>query len=839
MSPRGRETSSFPPRVKPTAMGRYPALSAAACLMAGIILHEYAPILIALWLAVAFFMALASLISPWHAAGNFCIAIAIGAAGLAAGQLARFAIADDHLALYLGDSPRVAWMEIRIDETPRLLRTSESAIPRPPKQVSVAQVMRIAAWDGWRDCRGPALLQFDSPCPDVRAGDRLRVFGLIERPGEAMNPGQFDFAAYYRASGVLGSISIDGPATVTLIQRGSPSLLTRARQQVTSWLDAGFDSRQQEQSAILRALLFGQRDPVMNDAREAFRRTGTSHHLAISGLHIAIIGGLVFGLVRLLGGGPRTSVIAGGITIAIYGMLALPSAPVIRATVLALTFGIGLLFGRRTNGLQLLGVAAVFVLLINPLDLYRAGFQLTFVTVAGLMLFATPLRRAFSRAAGAGDAELLRGSRDHPLLRITHWIDGRMLKAVAAAAVAWGIAMPLVAVHFEQFNPWAIPASLASAPFVFLSLAVGVLKVLLTALMPGQSELWADIAAAPVTAMLGVIRWFAALPGADVPLPRPPLPLLAIFYGGALFWLLRFPAAGLTWLARSAAPVAALFIFILPYASTAPVGEQPLRVTVLAVGAGQCIVIETPGGRIAMIDCGSTSLGDVVEKCVAPFLRSRGHTQVDLLVLSHANWDHYGGAAELAGRYGAAEVVVAANFEADARAFASGRRMLDELVHQDRPPRIARAGDVLPLGRQSSLRVIWPPADGAGLSSNDGSLVLRLEHAGGSMLLAGDIQEEGLRRLLALAREDSAASPRDAGDARAGTAAPEYADWLKADVLLAPHHGSSEVSTGAFVAAVDPQWIISSNGRVLSQKQRRFVEVVGIERCCARTRRGR
>src|SRR5690606_3169685 len=210
--------------------------------------------------------------------------------------------------------------------------------------------------------------------------------------GEAMNPGQFDFAAYYRSGGVLASISVDGPGNVEVIGEGEAGVLAAAREQARRWLAAGFDAHTQVEAAVLRALLLGESDPVMTDAREDFRRSGTSHHLAISGMHIAIVGGLVLGLMRLLGFGPRTSVVAGTLVVAIYGLLALPSAPVIRATALAVTFGLGLVTGRRAGGVQLLSASAIFVLLINPLDVYRAGFQLTFVTVLGLMLFSRPLQ---------------------------------------------------------------------------------------------------------------------------------------------------------------------------------------------------------------------------------------------------------------------------------------------------------------------------------------------------------------------------------------------------------------------------------------------------------------
>ena len=173
-----------------------------------------------------------------------------------------------------------------------------------------------------------------------------------------------------------------------------------------------------------------------------------------------------------------------------------------------------------------------------------------------------------------------------------------------------------------------------------------------------------------------------------------------------------------------------------------------------------------------------------------------------MLAISHANWDHYGGAPDAVRRYGVAEVIVDKPFLKDARAFASGRQMLDELAQLDRPPRTVAAGDVIPLGRDTYLRVLWPPAGVEGLEANDTSLVLKLEHAGRSVLFTGDIQAAAMERLLALSKDDPM--------------------LLRADVLVAPHHGSSEPVTPQFVAAVDPAWVVASNGRTMSQKQVRF-----------------
>ena len=215
---------------------------------------------------------------------------------------------------------------------------------------------------------------------------------------------------------------------------------------------------------------------------------------------------------------------------------------------------------------------------------------------------------------------------------------------------------------------------------------------------------------------------------------------------------------------------------------------------------------------MTLVDAGSSSLGRPLESCIAPFLRAGGHAAVERVVVSHANFDHYNAAADVTAVYGATEVLVGSGFVGDARAQPAGRELLANLDHLGRPPREVRPGDAIPLDGRTRLRVLWPPAAREDLTANDASLVLRLEHdaADGrtlAMLFTGDIQQDALIALLDL-------DAREPG-------------LLSADVLVAPHHGSHESATAAFVAAVDPRHVLSSNGRSLARKQLDFEQAVG------------
>jgi competence protein ComEC len=266
-----------------------------------------------------------------------------------------------------------------------------------------------------------------------------------------------------------------------------------------------------------------------------------------------------------------------------------------------------------------------------------------------------------------------------------------------------------------------------------------------------------------------------------------------------------------------ATPVAVVLVALaLPFRTIerAVVAPTDMTLTLLAVGAGQAAVLETPAGRTVMIDAGSSSLSDVLRKCIGPYLRTRNCTQVDALMLTHADYDHIGAAAGVAQVYDAREVLIGPEFRAHAADNSAAEAMLRSMEQLDLAPRTIARGDRFPLGRDVEVEVLWPPKDDAKrqppLSSNDSAVVARITYGSRSILITGDIEDVAERELL------------------------KHPEQLHADVLIAPHHGSSESTTEAFVAAVNPSVIVSSNDRTLTGKQKRFARLIG-ERALYRT----
>jgi len=782
-------------------MRRRPAVGAAAAVALGIWLHPFFPV----WPLSGAGVALVVLALAWrmlarpYACSGF-VAIALTLVGVLLGQMEHYRFRAGDVAAYATDTPRLAQVELFLDRPPRVISLSVGrGRPLPPRQVTTARVTRVLTWDGWRDASGDVLVQIDQPHPRLAQGQTVRVVGLLQRPSPAVNPGQFDWAKYYREQRILASISVPHADNLTIVSDAGLGALGTLRATARQLLATGFEATQSLDHAILRALLLGDSDPEMRDVQDQFRRTGTSHHLAISGMHVAVLGGVVYGACRLMRLRPRLAVTIMLGFVVVYGLAALPSPPVVRSILLAVCYALAVLGRRGVDFIQLLALSVLMMLVYHPLDLYNAGFQLSFGTVLGLMMFTSPVSRWLVRGRDPAPP-------DEPvLMKLGRRADHLMLETVLASVVAWVVSMPLIAFHFEQLNVWAVVAGIVLAPVVFVALVGGMMKVVLTLLWPGGATEWAWAAQQPVRAMRGTVDWLATFPLADVPFPSPPVWLVLLFFATLLANLRPPHLAGLRVATRVAPVVVLVALFLSPFQTRAlRIAPQTgsLRVTLLAVGAGQCAVVEPPSGRTVLIDAGSLSLSDPVRKCIAPFLRSRGQTGLDTIFISHANVDHFNAVADLSSAYDVREVLVGPQFREQCAGNAPAEAMLKALDAIDRPPRVVQAGDILPLGRDTSLQILWPTPESTA-PANDVSLVVRLTHAGRSILFTGDIQ--------ASAEKQMSAEP----------------GLLECDVLVAPHHGSSEATTAEFLKAASPRAIVSSNDRTLSRKQRDFDALVG------------
>ena len=587
--------------------------------------------------------------------------------------------------------------------------------------------------------------------PRLEPGERWRLGVRLRRPHGQVNPHGFDYELWLleRGIGATGSVRAQ-PAAERLGERGGAfDRIERLRAAVC---ERFFDALGETPAAgILAALAVGEQRAISNEEWRLFRRTGVTHLMSISGLHVTLISGLAAWLAalgwrvlarrapRLVRGFPARKVgSAAAVAAALgYTLLAGSGVPAQRTLLMVGVVAAALWSGRIASPVRSLALALGAVLTLDPWAVLAPGFWLSFGAVALI----------FYVAAGWTERE--------PWL--AQWLR-----------IQWAITVGLAPAALLLFGQVSIVGPLANALAIPLVSAVITPLALAAAVLPLDVPL--RLAAWLTERLLEFLEWCAALPAAVWQSHLPPLWSVPLALAGVA-WLLA--PRGTPWRATGLALM--LPAFALPAPAPAA-GEAWL--TVLDAGQGLAVLVRT-AGRALLYDAGPAygAQADAGERIVVPFLQAVGVTRLDTLILSHDDADHSGGA-----------ISVMENLETDL--------LLSSLPGRHAAPAFAATAARCARG----LRWQWDGVEFALLHpaaadyrsarrGNDLSCVLRVSAAGHSALLTADIERAAEARLVA--REGSA---------------------LRAELLLVPHHGSRSSSSPAFLAAVAPRWAVVTAG---------------------------
>jgi competence protein ComEC len=548
------------------------------------------------------------------------------------------------------------------------------------------------------------------------------------------------------------SVAVSGPAP------GIGARLHRQRHRVAETLRSRF----RREGGLVQALVVARRGELDEATRTAFLRAGTAHLLAISGFHVGLLAAVVvWGVGRLTT--PGRAAAAGALLAWGYvAVLGFPDAAT-RAAVLLTLVAVGRLAGRPVLASGALGTALLLLTLVDPGMAGRVGAQLSFAGALGLAVAAGPATRAVRSSVRRrrGRAPGARG--------------GALLDAAAAAVVATGVTLPLVAWHFERVSLVSVPATVVATPLVALALPAVMATLVLDALaLPGTGAA-AALVATSAEGLLGAARvmvgWFAAPSWASIAVARGSVPVAgfgALLAGLALLRReLRVGAAARTAVVGSGALAALLLAPVLggrgPAARWWGAGE--VRLHVLDAGQGDALALRSPAGRWIVVDGGPPD-GERVARALARL----GVRRIELLVLTHPDADHVGGLPALLRRFRVVRVAGPGSLRGAGPwrdAVATARRAGVPWVVLGRGARWELDG--------VRIRTLHPEASPGPVRTSDPnhrSLVLLVEWQGVELLLTGDAPEA----------------------AEAGFAA-AVGD---VDILKVGHHGS-RTSTGEFL----------------------------------------
>ncbi len=591
-----------------------------------------------------------------------------------------------------------------------------------------------------------------SPLP--HPGDRISVVGRLSLPRQALNPGERDTRELLGAKGISHLLSAPSPYSLRIRKRAPwwhpGALVHLARRRAEKTLRGLPDRRAR---GLLTALLLGRREGVDPALVDAFRRTGTTHFLAISGLHIGILAGTLWLLLAPLPVSRRLTAPSVAMLVLLYAALTGARPPVLRASLITALIAGGVVLRRPVRPLHLLAFALLTILASAHRSVDSAGVQLSFVAVLAILT----LSKKFE--LGLFERWILMEKFSVPREHFLPIRLGRryLRKSLPVALAAWFATAPLILYHFGSLSILTVPANLLVLPLVSLLLPAGFLYCVSG--FSGPAVVLTDLLARTVELL-------ARIPAASFTFPAPPVVALSAWYV-ALLALWRRPAIGRKLLAALILGLALLAVsgLTLRRAPTEP------RLTVLAVGHGLATVLETPEGGVLAYDAGSAR-PEIFRQVVLPFLRSRQIARVDALVLSHEDMDHSSGVPAFLRQFP---------------------------VKRFYAPRIPVAGDRIPLPG-ASVEVLWP-LPGTTLSDNDASTVLRL-HAGGlSVLFTGDLEEDGFEGLLATGSNLQADVLILPHHGRPHGAAKEFVEAVRPRVLISSN-GANEPLDAAWSSAL-------------------------------------
>jgi competence protein ComEC len=604
-----------------------------------------------------------------------------------------------------------------------------------------------------RPWQGRVTLWLRDSAPALEPGDLVRVFGHVAPMDLPRNPGVPDFNSVLAARGFVGSASA-GTANMVVLARGKGFFLrNRVIAPVRKYIfEVVARVLPNSEGALLVGLLLGGSQGLPKDVQEAFRDAGIVHILAVSGMNVSIVVGVIWLVLSLLGVRGWWRFGAGLAGVGFYMLLVGFSGAPFRAGIMAAAVLLSVPTQRRLSTVASLCSAGILLLFIDPAMLFDAGAQLSFAATLGIVLVAGPVQQLVGR---------------HARIR---WLSRWVLTPGVVSVAATLFTAPLLLHHFSRVQPLSFVTSAAVVPLVGLAMPLGMIVLIANlashwlASVFAQS-LWLVLSALlKLTLFMGSLDWTIWEPG------RLPWGWVGWTYAlGLLALQLR----------RSRVRVGFAVLLLTGLSVMAWQGaiRRPVNsVTFLDPGQGDAMLLEDSLGRRVLIDAGVSGTG-----ALGDYLRSRGIHALDVVIVTHPDNDHYGGLLEMPRRVRVRRLLVSTTESQDT----DYQRLLSLLCAGGTSVMVAGKGTHLS-GFGCPIDFIWPGEATraqflAGVAStNDMSLVASVAHGEFRMLLTGDLDRQEL-----LADQD-----------------------LRAALLKSPHHGSLKGNQPVLYERVRPDWVL-------------------------------
>ena len=645
---------------------------------------------------------------------------------------------------------------------------------------------------------------WEEVCPD----DQLFLTGKLKACSEVENPGEFPAKDYYYANGIRYILMVESQIPVDRPPFSVSRTAFLFGRQLASIYE---DCVSEKERGLFKAMVLGDKSELSEEVRELYEENGVAHLLAISGLHVSVIGGWIFARLRKRGVGYGLSCLSGGLLLAVYGSMVGFGSSVTRATAMYLIFLLSQYYGADYDIPSSLAFAGSVLLLSSPLRIRESGSILSFASVFAIgMVCPWVKEKRESRSKDAGkEGELtvkdweiwlrektgLALKKGHPPLTV------RFFDQLSVSLVISMVTVPLLLRFFYGWSPYSILLNLIVLP--------AMMPVMLSALGGGVAgsliSLWSRpfgikagfVLCLPAEILLRLFdclfRGVRRLPFSYLLTGCPAIWQMVLLYG------IEIGAAWL-WYRRSWRQLAAMGAVLCIVMIMNP--GRSLKMTMLSVGQGECILLRLPGGTCMMVDGGSSSRKEIGKYVICPALKYYGVSQLDFVLITHMDDDHISGIRELLEKdCPIRNLIVPQMGQAEEKdthflrmvALAEGKGVRVHRIQQ---------GNQLPCGQvRFSCLSPWPGL--AAENRNAYSVVLYLEYGAFDALLTGDLEGDQEEQLVLWIRnyENRKKEPL----------LPGLKDGLS--LLKVAHHGSSHSSLSDFLNLFKPWTAIISAGK--------------------------
>jgi competence protein ComEC len=662
------------------------------------------------------------------------------------------------------------------------------------------------------------LLVYPEETYDIAPGNGVTMTGTLREFETATNPGQFDRRAYYKEKGIYYSFSPTKLQVVSSQREEITYLLYCFRDRLQTVYQSCLPS---PQAGEVSAMILGNKSLLDTSIKQLYQESGIGHLLAISGLHVTILGMALYGFLRRTGLHGGFAIFLSVVMVFLYGKMTGFSVSTSRAVIMMILSLLAQGVGRTYDGKNALAFAGILILLQHPFALYSCSFLLSFGAMGGVYVVYPVLLGAWR-----GDY----GQRKEKKRRRRRWEKEMAARGFSGKARIWGrsvldkaaelfllsasiqlATLPVVLYFYYEVPSYGVIINLVVIPLasfvVLLSFLGGVAGLVF---LPFGKGLLGSVYYI-LKFYEAVCLFFQKLPGHLLVLGQPTRLQMAGYYGVlfcllVLLWTLEkkseddfrqkkteredgFYTALYHW-GGILLPFCCLFFLI-------PIPSNSFSMTMLDVGQGECIYLHTPTGKNILIDGGSTSVSNVGQYRILPFLKSKAITTLDYVMATHGDEDHISGLEEMLSETSGSVKINMLLLPDVAEETKEEFAELVTLAEKNKiPVSYLSDGSRFQEG-ELSLTCLNPVSGFVSDSSNAGSLTFSLSYEKFSCLLTGDLEQEGQDHVEELLR-----SHRD-----------QYGAPAEYTVLKVAHHGSKNSTSEEFLEQVSPGTAIISCGR--------------------------